>query len=97
MMLYTHQAPQASLVWLVARYWMGTSKADAGTESATRLNRLLALSYWIRGRDSAVTAPSRPVRLTVQSVLPLLPKTCRLRLAVSANSVPLTAAVASGV
>ncbi len=45
MMLYTHHAPHASLVWLVARYWIGTSKADPGTESAITLNRLLALSY----------------------------------------------------
>ena len=50
---------------------MGTSKADPGTESATRLNRLPALSYWIRGLDTPVTAPSRPDKLTVQSVLPL--------------------------
>src|SRR5215472_16065444 len=96
-MLYTHHAPQASLVWLVARYWIGTSKADPGTESTTRLNRLFALSYWIRGRDSPPTAPSRPAKLTVHIVVPLLLVTCMLRLTVSAISVPLTAAVTSGV
>src|SRR5215469_16219036 len=82
---------------MVARYWTGTSKADPGTESTTMLNRLFALSHWMRGRDSPPTAPVRPARLTVHSAAPLLLVTCMLRLTVSAISVPLTAAVTSGV
>src|SRR5436305_8377865 len=96
-MLSTHQAPQASLVWLVARYWMGTSPDEPGTESITRLNRLLALSYWTRGRDSPLTAPIRPGRLIVHCTAPLALSTCMARLTVSTTSLPLIAAVTSGV
>jgi hypothetical protein len=62
-----------------------------GIDAITTLNRLAALSYWIRGSVRLPSAPNKLLRLCAHTAPPDLVKTWRLRLTVSATCVALTA------